>query len=70
METPPKASDCWRCSCKAFCVVFLVIFLYFHVYFKDKVEERDYSGLEQPQVTASLILLDALKTQSLEVGAR
>ena len=32
--------------------------------------KRDYSGLKQPQVTANLILLDALKTQSLEVGAR
>ena len=31
--------------------------------------KRDYSGLKQPQVTASLILLDALKTQSLEVGS-
>ena len=37
---------------------------------KIKEELKNYSGLKQPQVTDSLILLDALKTQSLEVGSR
>lgn len=39
MEIPPKASNCWRCSCEVFCVAF-GHFLYSHVYFKDKMEER------------------------------
>ena len=69
MEIPPKASDCGRCSCEVFCVVFGHFFCTF-MYILRTRWKRDYSGLKQPQVTANLILLDALKTHSLEAGAR